>query len=327
MKLAALALLPVAALGFAAATPAGAPKLAFPMACEPGRTCWVQHYIDRDPGPGTRDYHCGLNTYEGHTATDIRVADMAAVRRGVNVMAAAPGRVLYTRDGVPDHAIGQPVDPHSPQGCGNAVSIAHGGGWTTAYCHMANGSVTVKPGDEVAAGQVLGRVGLSGLSEFPHLHFDVRHDGKIVDPFAPDMTAACGTRQAGLWAPGAAAKMPYAAGSILTVAFVGAPVTATDAESAANIRPFDADAAYVAMYGRALGLLPGDEIELELRWPDGSTVARARRPPLKAWRSQSFDLIGDKRPAAGFPKGTYVADYRIWRAGKVVLSRRVTTRL
>ena len=49
---------------------------------------------------------------------------------------------------------------------------------------MANGSLQVKPGDLVRAGQPLGHVGLSGLTEYPHLHFTIRHQGKIADPFA-----------------------------------------------------------------------------------------------------------------------------------------------
>ena len=46
--------------------------------------------------------------------------------------------------------------------CGNRVGIDHGDGWATDYCHLATGSVSVKPGDNVAAGQPIGRVGLSG---------------------------------------------------------------------------------------------------------------------------------------------------------------------
>ena len=57
------------------AQPPGAPSLAFPVACQPGRTCEIQHYVDRDPGPGVRDHRCGTMTYEGHNGVDIRLAD------------------------------------------------------------------------------------------------------------------------------------------------------------------------------------------------------------------------------------------------------------
>jgi murein DD-endopeptidase MepM/ murein hydrolase activator NlpD len=77
--------------------------------------------------------------------------------------------------------------------CGNAVVIGHEGGLETQYCHMARGSVAVRPGDTVKAGQRIGRIGLSGLTEYPHLHFTVRLNGKVVDPFAPEEGGACGT--------------------------------------------------------------------------------------------------------------------------------------
>jgi hypothetical protein len=326
MRRLALPALALCALGLTAASPAGAPQLGFPVVCEVGRTCVLQHYVDRDPGPGTRDYRCGLATYQGHTAVDIRVPDMAAMRRGVTVVAAAAGTVRYTRNDVPDRPPGQATGPADPKGCGNGLSIDHGGGWTTGYCHMAMGSVTVKPGQAVAAGQPLGRIGITGNSDFPHLHFDVRHGSAVVDPFAPDMAAACGAAQAPLWTPAVAAKLRYQTGAVLNAGFAGATLTPLDLE-AAKVARFDAGSPYVVFYARAIALQPGDEVELELTAPDGTVLAKVRRPALKAWRAQDFQFVGDKRPAAGFPKGRYVGDYRVWRGGKVAISRRVEARL
>lgn len=329
MKVVALsAFLLAGLLAPAAATQSAAPKLSFPLACQPGRTCELQHYVDRDPGPGTRDYRCGLKTYDGHTAVDIRVPDMAAQRRGVAVLAAAAGKVLRTRDGVPDRTVGQPgVNPNDPQGCGNAVVIDHGGGWTTGYCHMARGSVRVKPGDVVRAGEPIGRVGMSGLTEFPHLHMDVRLNGKVVDPFAPDMSnpTACAA-QAGLWTPAAAARMPYQAGAVLNAGFADGELTMTDVENAA-VRPFSANAPWLVAYARAIALLPGDATEMVLKGPDGRVLAQARRPPLARWRAQDLHYVGKRRPPTGWAKGVYTAEYRVWRAGKPVLSRRLQVRL
>ena len=65
-------------------------------------------------------------------------------------------------------------------GYGNMVEIDHGNGLTTRYGHMSE--VAVNEGDEVAAGAALGRIGTTGRSTGPHLHYEVRIDGEPVDP-------------------------------------------------------------------------------------------------------------------------------------------------
>jgi len=72
-------------------------------------------------------------------------------------------------------------------GAGNGtISIDHGGGVTTRYLHMYDSGMLVQTGDKVTAGQQIARVGSSGESDGCHLHFEVRVDGKNVDP-APFM--------------------------------------------------------------------------------------------------------------------------------------------
>lgn len=317
-----------AALAPSASAAQGRPALSFPLACELGRTCEIQHYVDRDPGPGTRDYRCGLQTYEKHTGLDIRLPDMAAQRRGVTVLAAAAGTVVRLRDGVPDISIRAPGAPSvAGQECGNAVVIEHGNGWETQYCHLARGSLAVKQGDKVAAGAPLARVGLSGNTEFPHLHLTVRHAGQIVDPFAPDMSnpKACAA-QRGLWTPQALARMAYRTGVVLNAGFTDAQVGMADIENG-GLRPATAGSPLLVAYVRAIALQPGDSVELDLKGPDGASLARTRGPPLKAWRAQDFVLVGKRRPPTGWAKGTYVADYKVWRAGRVAITRRLALRL
>ena len=53
----------------------------------------------------------------------------------------------------------------------NTVCIKHAHGEYTVYGHLKHGSITVKVGQKVKAGQVIGRVGNSGSSTYPHLHF------------------------------------------------------------------------------------------------------------------------------------------------------------
>ncbi len=306
-----------------AAAPAP-PTLELPIACAPGRTCEVQHYVDHDPGPGAKDYRCGAQTYEAHNGLDIRLPDMAAQRQGVAVLAAAAGRVARVRDGVADVSV-RAAGAASVERleCGNGVAIDHGGGWETQYCHMAKGSIAVTAGQQVAVGARLGQVGLSGKTEYPHLHMTVRRDGRVVDPFAPDLApGACGApTSASLWSARARTALPYRPGAVLNLGFSGGPVTMAQVEAGDVGRPA-LDSPYLVAYGRAIALVAGDVLEMRLTGPAGAVLAQARQPPMTQWRAQQLTYIGKKRPAAGWPAGVYIAEVRILRAGKPVASRK-----
>lgn len=104
----------------------------------------------RDPITGDQKFHNGV--------------DLAAAY-GSNVQAAGAGRVVFA--GV--------------QGSyGQTILIDHGGGRQTRYAHLSE--PLVQAGDQVQAGQVVGRTGSSGRSTGPHLHFEVLVNGTPVDP-------------------------------------------------------------------------------------------------------------------------------------------------
>ena len=63
---------------------------------------------------------------------------------------------------------------------GNTVVIDHGGGFSTVYGHLSR--MSVSEGQSVSSGQRVGSIGSSGLSTGPHLHFEVRINGRAVDP-------------------------------------------------------------------------------------------------------------------------------------------------
>lgn len=69
-------------------------------------------------------------------------------------------------------------------GYGNLVEIDHGGGITTRYGHQINGGIQVSYGQHVNVGQMIGKVGSTGASTGPHLHFEVRTYGSAIDPVA-----------------------------------------------------------------------------------------------------------------------------------------------
>ncbi|WP_262271463.1 M23 family metallopeptidase [Microvirga yunnanensis] len=316
---------PFSLLGLALAFPAAAQEISLrlPVACEVGRTCFIQHYVDRDPSPGASDYQCGTLTYDTHDGTDIRVPTMAAQKAGIDVIAAADGRVASTREGVPDVAVtAETREAISRIGCGNAVVIDHGNGWRTAYCHMAKGSVAVRSGQEVKAGDRIGQVGLSGLTEFPHLHFTLLKDGKPVDPFAygaPEKSCGGGTS---LWEASLQRALAYQGGSVLNKGFALGPVTMAAIESGAveQDTPTTRSPALVA-YVRAIGLKGGDVQTLTLFDPDGQPVAQNKAPPLDRDKAQWMAFAGVKQPSGGFRPGLYRAVYRVERDGKAAIEQ------
>ena len=77
-------------------------------------------------------------------------------------------------------AAGKVVHAGPMGGYGNMVEVDHGNGISTRYGHMSE--VLVEEGDAIKSGDILGRIGSTGRSTGPHLHYEVRVDGEPVDP-------------------------------------------------------------------------------------------------------------------------------------------------
>ena len=85
-----------------------------------------------------------------------------------------------TGDPIHATAAGTVVNAGWSGGYGKMVEIDHGNGLSTRYGHLSQ--IDVKVGDEIRVGQVVGRMGSTGRSTGPHLHYETRIDGDAVDP-------------------------------------------------------------------------------------------------------------------------------------------------
>lgn len=99
--------------------------------------------------------------YQLHSGIDV------AAPQGVTISAAAAGKIIFAG---------------WYGGYGNAIIIDHGGGISTLYGHCSQ--IFVGVGQEVQKGQAIGAVGMTGDATGPHVHFEVRVNGKPVDPMS-----------------------------------------------------------------------------------------------------------------------------------------------
>ena len=119
---------------------------------QPIKRGWVSSGYGRrtDPFSGRKTMHKGVDFAAPH---------------GTDVISAAAGVVTMAK---------------RKNGYGVLVEINHGNGYVTRYGH--NSAVVVKVGERVVKGQVIAKVGSTGRSTGPHVHFEVRRNGQVVNP-------------------------------------------------------------------------------------------------------------------------------------------------
>ena len=106
--------------------------------------------VRKDPRYNTKEFHHGI---------DIKAES------GADVLASAPGTVIFAGD---------------QSGFGKVVILDHGKRFCTVSAHLS--SMLVREGARVGRGEVIGKVGRSGNATGTHLHFELRIEGKSVDP-------------------------------------------------------------------------------------------------------------------------------------------------
>ncbi len=107
------------------------------------------------------------------------------MHEGIDFTAPVGTPIYATGDGVIEHL------KHKMTGYGKVIMINHGYGYETLYAHMSKR--IAKPGQHVKRGEIIGYVGNTGRSTGPHVHYEVRKNGKPVNPihfFYQDLTPA-----------------------------------------------------------------------------------------------------------------------------------------
>jgi hypothetical protein len=291
---------------------AGEIQLQVPLQCEIGKNCWIQQYADHDPTAGASDFACSSETYDNHDGTDFRVQNTQV---DVNVLAAAEGTVKAVRDGMDDRLAITPelLAAVASVECGNGLVITHQGGFETQYCHMKKGSLLVKPGQIVAAGEVLGKVGFSGAAAFPHLHLSVRHGPTKIDPFSGPLTKDCHASATSLWSPLAAEALHYQPFSVMDLGWATGPVSEADLEqgTASGQAPAASWPALVG-YAQFINLRKGDSVQISLIGPEGEL---ARNVQIVDHDKAQYIIFAGKRAQSNWDAGTYRIVVDVLRQG------------
>jgi len=293
--------------------------LGLPLLCTLGETCWVANYVDVDPTEAARDFRCRLRTYNTHNGTDFAIRDLAVMAQGVPVVASAAGIVRNVRDGAADVGITDATSRAQLAGreCGNGVLIEHDAGWQTQYCHLRRGSLRVKPGQRVDRGHPLGLVGLSGKTEFPHVHLTLRRHSEVIDPFTGQpMRAGCGLTGTPLWR--AEPPVAYEEVALYNVGFSGGQPNLEAIRGGRHDAQLAPTSPALVLWVEIFGVQAGDQLRFRVTDPD-NILLFAREVSIERTQAWRFAFAGTRAPTGTWPLGIYT--------GTVTLTRRWDGRL
>jgi hypothetical protein len=287
-------------------------SLGLPVSCILGTECFVQQMPDIDPSAGVLDPFCGHATYQGHDGWDIRLRSLDDIANDVPVLAVADGRVARQRDGIADQIYGDAEDKArvADKECGNGLLIEHGSGLSSQYCHLKNGSLLVKPGARVQKGQHIGAIGSSGLAEFPHVHFSIRLDGKLVEPLTGrplgNANPACGELSGGLFEPAAERALGRPVLAILDIGLANATPNLADlvqrgAPPLAKVR-----GDLIVAWLWAINVEEGHQFRIKLVGPDETVVIDQTTNALAKRKANYLAYVGRKTGAVPGKYSLYV---------------------
>ena len=287
-----------------------------PIDCKINQTCWIMNYVDYAPDNGkATDMACLNRTYDTHKGTDFALLDEDTMQKGVAVLAPKEGTITKIRDGQVDQwPTKKQMDAIKEQRkeCGNAILMDHGNDIQTIYCHLKKGSITVKPNQKVKAGEKIAEVGLSGLTEFPHLHFGIIKNKKVIDPFTGlDNTQKCNSAKRSLWHKDI--NLSYEPFSIQSLGFTQNIPTLEAIEknsSSPQNLSFEKDA--IILWVVLLGMRKDDVIDITIKDPNNKILLTENIIQDKN-RIRQFYYIGKKIKSKNLPEGAYIGEVKVTR--------------
>jgi len=287
--------------------------LQIPINCILDNNCFIQQLADMDETENVVDPFCGTATYNGHKGTDFRLRTLEDIKKNVEVLAAADGTIIGVRTHVADRLIQSKKDRDAIKGieCGNGVVIDHGNDIKTQYCHLKKNGTDLSIGDKVKAGDVIGFVGASGLTEFPHLHMNVNKGDEVVDPFTGNyprqyLEGRCVETANNSWWASPSILDAKRDANLLDANIAGAPI---NHNSLVIKAPAIAQANDRATVGWVwyINLKHNDKVFIKLQGPNGF-IAEILSKPIKRNKASWSGFVGKKRkPKAGqYTLTTYV---------------------
>jgi hypothetical protein len=280
------------AFSFAPQAPTTLPaRLLDPMGVQQSQ--WtIAHYVDVNPPPaGPGDYNGGPFTTAGSTGMDFTLGDFAQMDAGYPVYAALGGTVISMQDGQFDRNSG------TTGGAGNFVLINNGNGWQTLYSGFAANTISVTQNQAVAPGQLLGLVGGSGSGPNPGLHFEVHHNGSIVET---------NDDPADYWA----SPLPYEGNVpayVLASGITGSDPAADLAERPVDVNQFPAaGGAQIWYWYRLSHLNPTDQVTVNWIGPTAGTGVAFNYTPSGTENDQFYEWQ--------LPNSFWIGHNGLWQA-------------
>ncbi|PCI01774.1 MAG: hypothetical protein COB76_00550 [Alphaproteobacteria bacterium] len=292
--------------------PVKAMEFRFPVACQIMGNCWITNHVDLDDRSGrVSDYMCGKKATDNNKSTHISLSSQKAVLQNMPVLASASGKVQ--------------VAGNVGGFCGTRVLIKHAKGWESSYCHLNPRTLTVRAGQAVQQGQIIGSIGTSGQTSWPHLSFATIRNGMVFDPFSGRTAIeGCSAKTQSLWVGGM--NPPYEPAAVASAGFTVGHVPNSSilngtAQTATAIRTATLQ---LSLWSLMMNLRVDDEITILIEAPDGKIFKEFKKTITKDSPYFPVNLSVLKkniRWEAGDYKGTITIERRV--NGNTIKSGRI----